>query len=79
MTASAKLESLATRLPHLMQLHALAKESATDLKEAIDGAAEASGLFPATVSAFVKARAGDKFEEKKEKVAQMAIVFEEVE
>ncbi len=73
-----KLESLVTRMPELIKLHNDAESAATDFKEAVKTAAEVSGLNASTVSTYVKARAGDKFDEKKDKVMQLALVFEEV-
>ena len=40
--------------------------------------AEQSGLLAATVRKYVKARAGDKFEDEKTKAQQLALCFEEI-
>lgn len=76
-----KLESLQTRVEHLVKLHNAAATAATDFKEACNKVAEDAGLNAATVSKYIKARAGDddRFEATKAKALQMALVFEEVE
>ena len=73
-----KLETIKTRVGELVKLQKAAEDAAETFGDAIKKAAEDSGLLAATVRKFVKARAGDKFEEEKTKAQQLALVFEEV-
>lgn len=73
-----KLESLQTRIPELVKLHIKAAEASQDFNDAVKTVAEKSGLLAATVRKYVKARAGDKFDDEKTKAQQLALVFEEV-
>lgn len=72
-----KLESLGTRVDDLVLLFKKQQSAALEFNDAIKKTAEQSGLLSATVSAFIKAKAGDNFEDKKSKVLQLALVFEE--
>ena len=78
--AVVKLESLSTKVDHLIALHEKVATATNDYQDAVKAVAEASGLLSATVTKYVKARAGDedKFEEAKTKALQLALVFEEV-
>lgn len=67
-----------TRINQLVRLKNAADEASQDLNDAITKAAEDSGLLSSTVRRFVTARAGEDFEGAKRKVAQLALVFEEV-
>lgn len=73
-----KLESVNTRIDDLVELYKKAEEAAQVFKDAIKKTAEESGLLAASVSTFIKARASDEeaFEQKKTKVMQMALIFE---
>jgi hypothetical protein len=73
-----KLESLQTRVDHLVKLHKAAETASTDYKEACNKVAEDAGLNAATVSKYIKARAGDRFDETKARALQLALVFEEI-
>lgn len=73
-----KLESLQTKMKKLVELHNHAEAVAQDFKDAVKAAAEASGLLAATVSKYVRAKAGENFEETKAKVTQLSLVFEEL-
>ena len=74
-----KLETIKTRVPELVTLKKRCDDAAKDYGDAIKKAAEDSGLLAATVRKFVNAKAGDNFDEEKDKVAQLALVFDEVE
>lgn len=74
-----KLESLQTKVQHLVGLHNTAAEAKQDYNDAVKAVAESSGLLAATVSRYVKARAGDNFEDAKTKALQLSLVFEEIE
>ena len=78
--AVVKLESLATKVDHLTDLYNKVTSATTNYQDAVKAVAEASGLLSATVTKYVKARAGDedKFEDAKTKALQLALVFEEV-
>lgn len=76
--AVVRMESLATRVDHLVQLSSKAKDAAQDYKDAVKKVAENSGLLAATVSRYVKARAGEHFEDAARKAKQLALVFEEI-
>jgi transcription termination factor NusB len=76
--AVVKIETLQVGMDELLKLHTAAENAATDFKEAVKAIAEKSGLNAATVSKYVKARAGDNFDATKGKVLQLALVFEEV-
>ena len=49
-----------------------------DLNKAIKKVAEKTGVLSSVVRRLVAARAGDKFDEKKNEVEQLGIVFDEV-
>ena len=72
-----KLESLQTKVDHLVKLNHEAESAHADYNDAVKAVAESSGLLAATVNKYVKARVGDKFEEAKTKALQLALVFEE--
>jgi hypothetical protein len=73
-----KLESLQTRVPELVALKQKADDASQAFNDAIKNTAESSGLLAATVRKYVKARAGDKFEDEKTKAQQLALCFEEI-
>jgi len=75
--AAINLESLTTKVDHLMKLCNDADAAATDFKDAVTAVAESAGLNAAIVSKFIKAKCSDDFEARKGKVVQMALVFEE--
>ena len=73
-----KLEAMSVAVDHLTGLCEKMREAQTDFNDAVKAVAETSGLDAPTVRSFIVAKCGDKFDEKKEKVAQLALVFEEV-
>lgn len=73
-----KLEAMSVAVDHLSELHDIMKSAQTDFNDAVKAVAETSGLDAPTVRSFIVARCGDKFDEKKEKVAQLSLVFEEI-
>ena len=74
-----KLEAMSVAVDHLSELHSVMKSAQTDFNESVKAVAETSGLDAPTVRSFIVAKCGDKFDEKKEKVMQLALVFDEVE
>lgn len=73
-----KLEALSVKTDELVKLHTAATDAATDFGEAVKKVAEEAGLNAATVRKYIAARAGDKYDETKQRVLQLALVFEEV-
>jgi hypothetical protein len=73
-----RIETLKTRIEHLVQLKRAADEAATDYKEAIVKTAADARCIPAVVRRFVTARAGERFIEKKQEVEQLSLLFEEI-
>jgi len=73
-----KMKPVEDRIADLVQLHMRAVEAKDKLNDAIKAVAEQSGLLAASVSKFVAARAGDKFEEAKTKATQLALIFDEI-
>lgn len=73
-----KLEALTTKVDHLVKLHTAAADAKRDYNDAVKVVAEASGLLAATVSRYIKARAGDNFDDAKKKAMQLSLVFEEI-
>ena len=73
-----KTEALAVKADELVRLYKAQEEAATDFADAVKAAAESSGLHAKNVRSFIIAKAGDKFEEKKQQVEQLALIFEEV-
>lgn len=71
------LETVKTKEDHLIRLCNKADEAATDYKEAVNKIAESAGINSATLNKYIKARAGDKFDETNQKVQQLALVFDE--
>ena len=74
-----KIESLNTRIKHLVNLHIKATETSKDLSDEIKKVAEESGMLAVTVRKIIAAKASDDFDEAKRKAQQLALVFEEVE
>jgi hypothetical protein len=68
-----KLESLSIKVDHLLDLYKQYTDS-----DAVKSIAEQAGLNAATVRKYIKARAGDDFDSTREKVLQLALVFEEL-
>ena len=73
-----KLEALSVKVDELVKLHNRSSEAATDFAEAVKLVAEQAGLNAATVRKYITARAGDNFDDTKEKIRQLALVFDEV-
>jgi hypothetical protein len=72
------LGHLKENIGELVTLYIQQQDSAARCSDAIKAAAEKSGLLANVVRKFVKARAGEKFEEAKRTVEQLSLVFEEV-
>lgn len=72
------LTALKKGIGELVDLHIRKKSAADDLSSAIKAIAEKSGLLSAAIRKLVKARAGEKFEDKKREVEQLSLVFEEI-
>jgi hypothetical protein len=64
------------REEELVALKVAASEAAENYSEAIKKAAEDSGLNAGTVRKYIEAKAGDKFDATKKKVAQLALIFD---
>lgn len=77
-TQVVKMKVVVDRIADLVSLHVKATAAKDKLADAIKAVAESAGLNASSVSKFVAARASDNFEERAEKVAQLALVFEEV-
>jgi hypothetical protein len=73
-----KPEVIAKRLDELVELHNKAQAAAERAKEAVTKAAEDSGFLASSVNKLVRAKAGDKFEEKHREVEQQHELFDEV-
>src|SRR6185369_378497 len=73
-----KPKVLHDRIDELVTLHNKAVAAAEKSKDAIAKAAEDSGYLASAVSKVVKAKAGEKFEEKHREVEQQAELFDEV-
>lgn len=65
-------------IDELVRLYNQQQAAAEKCSTAIKAAAEKSGLLANVLRKFVKARAGDKFQEAKRTVEQLSLVFEEV-
>lgn len=61
---------------HLVGLYTKQQEAAADFADAIKVVAEKSGLNASTVRAWVIAKAGENYDEKRRKVQQLSIIFE---
>ena len=73
-----KTEALAVKADELVRLYKAQENAAKDFGDAIKATAETAGLHAKNVRSFVIAKAGEKFEEKKAQVEQLALIFEEV-
>lgn len=76
--ATISLRPIKDGIEELITLYTQQQESAARCSDAIKAAAEKSGLLANVVRKFVKARAGEKFEEAKRTVEQLSLVFDEV-
>jgi MarR-like DNA-binding transcriptional regulator SgrR of sgrS sRNA len=76
--AAISLRPIKDGIEELVTLYTQQEESAARCSDAIKAAAEQSGLLANVIRRFVKARAGDKFEEAKRTVEQLSLVFEEL-
>jgi len=72
------LNAFHDRLPHLLDLREKAENANADLREAIKGVAEKSGLYAANIRAVVNAKFKQNEEAVERKATQLALVFEEV-
>lgn len=73
-----RLEALTKRIDHLITLKRKVETATADYSDAIKAVSEESGLQAKTVRSFVAARAGERFEERRRDVAQLALVFDEI-
>ena len=73
-----KPEALAVKADSLVQLYRALEEAKTDFSEGVKAAAEASGFHAKSVRTFIIAKAGEKFEARKESAQQLSLIFEEV-
>lgn len=71
------LGALRDNLPKLQESALRAKYAADDYREAVKFVAEQSGLMPAAVRAFVKARISEDAAKPAEKAHQLSMLFEE--
>ena len=65
-------------IDELVRLYTQQQAAAEKCSTAIKAVAEKSGLLANVLRKFVKARAGEKFEEAKRHVEQLSLVFEEL-
>jgi len=72
------MDPVKERVEELIELYVKSGDAAAKFNEAIKTTAEKSGLLASTVRKFVVARAGEKFDEVKREVEQLALVFDEV-
>jgi len=72
-----ELAVLTDRAEELIRLHKASRLAAEEYGEAVKAAAEKSGLLASVVRSYITARAGEDYPEKKRKVEQLALVFEE--
>ena len=73
-----KTGALAVKADELVRLYKAQEYAANDFAEAIKTTAETAGLHAKNVRSFIIAKAGEKFEEKKAQVEQLALIFEEI-
>ena len=76
--AVTKPQVIMQRVDELVKLQRKANDAADAAKDAISKAAEDSGYLASTVNKLVKAKVGEKFEEKHREVEQQAELFDEV-
>jgi hypothetical protein len=76
--AAISLRPIKDGIEELVSLYTQQQESAARCSDAIKAVAEKSGLMANVVRKFVKARAGEKFEEAKRTVEQLSLVFEDM-
>lgn len=74
-----KLDKVKDRVQELVHQYVAASDAAEQFASSIKATAEASGLLASVVRKFIVAKAGEKFEEKKNEAMQLSIVFEQVE
>ena len=75
---SIRLGPIKDSIDELVTLYTEAQESKARCSDGIKAAAEKAGLMAGVVRKFVKARAGDKFEDAKRTVEQLSLVFEQI-
>lgn len=71
-----KPKIISEREDELVDLKTKAVEAAENYSKAINQAAEDSGYNAATVRKYVEAKAGDKYDATREKVTQLALIFD---
>lgn len=73
-----KLESLTIRVDHLVTLKRKVEDATVEFSDAIKKVAEDAGLEAKVVRAFIAARAGERFQERKRDANQLSLCFNEV-
>src|SRR4051812_39520007 len=76
--ATIKLEAMSVKVDTLVGLYKHQQAVALDFSDAVKAVAEESGLNAKTVRTFIVAKSGEKFEQRKRDVQQLALVFDEV-
>lgn len=71
-----KMETFVTRVQNLIDLKIAAVQAVKAYQEASSAVAEASGLNAASVNKYVRARINNNFREERDRVSQLAFVFE---
>lgn len=72
-----KPKVVAEKLDYMVELEQKAAAARTEADEAVNAVAEESGYLASSVKKLVKAKHGDKFEEKHREVEQQAELFDE--
>lgn len=72
------LDALKDNIGHLVELLHLSEGAAKDYSDGIKANAEKAGIQASVLSKFVKAKAGEKFEEKERDCRQLVMLFDEV-
>jgi hypothetical protein len=70
------LRPIKDSIDEMVTLYIQQQESAARCSDAIKAAAEKSGLLSAVIRKYVRARAGDRFEEAKRETEQLSLVFD---
>ena len=73
-----KMRELASRIEELEMLLLRLQDAKTTYNNAVNSAAEKSGVHASVINKFIKARAGDWFREEKTKAEQLQLCFEEL-
>jgi hypothetical protein len=71
------LDALKDSLEHLVELLHLAQSAAKDYSDVIKNNAEIAGIQASVLGRFVKAKAGEKFEQHERDARQLVMLFDE--